>query len=178
MREAVRVRPPPALQFAGPLVKECPVVVRAAVRWNPQNFMYLTEQQRGEANIARIAMESPFGLSQATPEKVPIMVLQHVAPELCRDAHLVKKAVMRCGYELQWASRELREDKLIVLWACAPRTIKKIDPRIITSYYSKPEECQKARYLDIPADFLDMEDELRNILWPKELYGPYPAAAG
>ena len=40
------------------------------------------------------------------------------------------------------------------------KTNQKIDPRIITSYYSKPEGCQKARYHDIPADFLDMEDDL------------------
>lgn len=54
---------------------------------------------------------------------------------------------------------------------------QKIDPRIITSYYSKPEGCQKARYHDIPADFLDIEDELRDILWPKELYGQAIAPA-
>jgi hypothetical protein len=164
------VRPPAALQFAGPFVKECPAIVRAALRWNPQNLMYLTKKQRAEPHLVRIAMESPFGLWKATAEKVPMMVLQHVAPELRLDAHLVKQAVIRCGYELQWASPELREDKLIVLWACAPMTLKVIPSTTISAYYKKPEECHRMKYRDIPTDFLDMEDEVRNILWPKNLY--------
>ena len=63
------------------------------------------------------------------------MILQNVAPELRRDADLVKEAVMRSGWELLWASRELRNEKHIVAWACMPQMVKQLTMDQIKHFY-------------------------------------------
>ena len=157
------VRPPAALQFAGPFVKECPVIVRAAVRWNPQNLMYVSEKQRSDKQLARIAIESPFGLRNAVVEKLPLMVLQHTAPELRCDADIVEEAVMRSGYDLQWASRELREDKHLVLWACAPTVLKHLTTQSVEMLFHKNTRLRDS---ELTHEVFKIEEEVRNTLWP------------
>lgn len=157
------VRPPAALQFAGPNIKQYDVIVRAAVRWNPSNLEYLSEKQRADVKLAQIAVKSPFGRMNATPEPVPVMVLQHVAPELRDHAVLVKEAVMCSGYELQFASEKLREEKQIVAWACAPMQLKQLK----TEHIKKYDERKRKGHSDVlNHELFEVGHELRDILWP------------
>lgn len=118
------VRPPATMQFAGPTAKSSAILARAVVRWNPSNLAYMSTDFRADGDLVCIAMQSPFGLFQATPEKPSIQLLQSVSRELRSNEDFVLEAVKRSGWELQWASETLKDNQSIIAWACAPLVLK------------------------------------------------------
>ena len=131
------LRPPPVLQFASPELQNNYSLVKVAVLWNPENLQYASEDLRALEEMTEIALNSPYGLASGLPcqdEEKPESLLAKDPPELQDDADRVLHALDRSGWELQFASKEVREDELVVAWACAPRSLRVIPDEHVKGY--------------------------------------------
>jgi len=112
------------------LIPDCMPIADAAFYkyacWmNLQNWECVPESMRSD-EIFDAMLASPYNAPEATPARIPPLVLQLGPSKDCDNDEKVKKAVKHSGYNLQFASARLRADPTVVAWAAATEEVKKI----------------------------------------------------
>ena len=136
----MRKRPPPALQFASEEVQDNYELVKGVLLWNPNNIDYVSDSLRALPEIRQTAFDSPYGLSTVPDEEKPCSQLAHDSCEWQNDTDYVLHAIQQSGWELQFASTEVRQDKSVVAWACAPKTLKVTTDKTVKDYLKRWKE--------------------------------------
>jgi len=112
------------------VVKDPELLANAALlehccRMNMENWAYVPPHMQSD-EIFYAMLRSPFNAPNTTACPIPPLVLQLGAKEDCDDTERVFAAVKHSGYNLQFASKRLRADAMVVAWAAATQEVKKV----------------------------------------------------